>query len=624
MNQYGKISRSEQREKVKNTYHNLDDTGLIYIPAKRELPIPENAPKKRVAAYCRVSTDNVEQASSFEMQKLYYEKEIKKNGDWEFAGIYADEGISGTSTKHRDGLNRMIADCEAGKIDLILTKSISRFTRNAADCLILSRKLKTLPNPVGIKFETENINTLDNTSEMILIVMAASAQEESRVKRDIMLWSLEKRFNNGKFLTPVLLGYDHDENGSLVINEDEARTVRFIYYLYLTGKSIPEIANILMEAKRTTKLGKTKWSANTVRAVMQNERHCGNVLSWKTYTYDFWEHKKKKNQQDMPQVLKVDHHKPIVSHEVFEAAQVKLESEKYARKGMPLPSLDVIEAGVLKGFVPVNRMWRGFSGNDYCEASQSVYDMRHCDEECELSNTFTLNGYEIVRSQFFSTREKPQLTIAKGQVRFNSVCLKKFESVEYVELLFNSVEKCLAVRPCAADKPTAIRWGRLKDSRWIVSTKSCSGFSGALYSVMDWKADCGYKLCGQYISDGNEQMLLFDLSDPEITEFEKDTVVDMAKSNDGKVNEKEKVVYHKNMVIPDSWKTSFGRSSNIIRFEFIHDKDNWEVMRPASVFRMCGNITDNIMRRVHSEIDTLTAEFLKETERKLVADGNVY
>ena len=249
------------------------------------------------------------------MQKLYYEKEIKKNEDWEFAGIYADEGINGTSTKHHDGLNRMIADCEAGKIDLILTKSISRFTRNAADCLILSRKLKTLPNPVGIKFETENINTLDNTSEIILIVMAASAQEESRVKRDIMLWSLEKRFNNGKFLTPVLLGYDHDENGNLIINEDEARTVRFIYYLYLTGKSIPEIANILMEAKRTTKLGKTKWSANTVRAVMQNERHCGNVLGWKTYTYDFWKHKKKKNQQDMPQVLKVDHHKPIVSHE---------------------------------------------------------------------------------------------------------------------------------------------------------------------------------------------------------------------------------------------------------------------------------------------------------------------
>lgn len=243
---------------------------------------------------------------------------------------------------------------------------------------------------------------------------------------------------------------------------------------------------------------------------------------------------------------------------------------------------------------------------------------------CDLSNTFTLNGYEIVRSQLFSTREKPQLTIAKGQVRFNSVCLKKFESVEYVELLFNSVEKCLAVRPCAADKPTAIQWGRLKDSRWIVSTKSCSGFSGALYSVMDWKADCGYKLCGQYISDGNEQMLLFDLSDPEITEFEKDTVVKTMKSNDGKETKKEKIVYHRNTVIPDSWKNCFGRNSNIIRFEFIHDKNNWEVMRPASVFRMCGNITDNIMQRVHSEIDTLTTEFLKETERKLVADGKLY
>ena len=225
---------------------------------------------------------------------------------------------------------------------MIVTKSVSRFARNVVDCLSVVRHLSSLKNPVGVRFETEGINTLDSTSEMILTVMAASAQEESKNKSNSMIWSLEKRFEKGRFLTPVLLGYDHDEDGNLIINDDEANTVRFMYYLYLLGHTPSEIAEILTLAKRKTKLGNTVWSSSTVRAVLRNERHCGDVLSWKTFTYDFWEHKSRKNNQDRPQVLEKDHHEGIVSHEVYDATQLKLESEKYMRHGIPIPTLEVV------------------------------------------------------------------------------------------------------------------------------------------------------------------------------------------------------------------------------------------------------------------------------------------
>ena len=153
---------------------------------------------------------------------------------------------------------------------------------------------------------------------------------------------------------------------------------------------------ILTLAKRKTKLGNTVWSSSTVRAVLRNERHCGDVLSWKTFTYDFWEHKSRKNNQDRPQVLEKDHHEGIVSHEVYDATQLKLESEKYMRHGIPIPTLEVVDDGVLKGFVPVNRLWSGFSASDYEEASLSAYETENIAAKDSLDDTFSLDGYEIV------------------------------------------------------------------------------------------------------------------------------------------------------------------------------------------------------------------------------------
>ena len=202
---------------------------------------------RRVAAYIRVSTDNDEQTSSYELQKNYYTDYIQAQPGWVFVGIYADEGISGTSLEHRKGMQQLIEDCKAGKIDLVLTKSIARFARNIVDCLSVIELLKNLNPPVGVKFEADNIYTLDSNGRMILTILASVAEEESHSKSIIMNWSIDRRFSRGLFLTPALLGYDKDEEGNLVINPEEAQTVKVIYYLYLNGYSLTEIATLLME-----------------------------------------------------------------------------------------------------------------------------------------------------------------------------------------------------------------------------------------------------------------------------------------------------------------------------------------------------------------------------------------
>lgn len=600
------VTRKEQRDRIKEDMRKLSSEDLIYIPAKKSLPVTEDTPKKRTAAYCRVSTDDPAQTTSYELQKEHYEEEINKNPEWVFAGIYADEGISATSMKHRDNFNRLIADCEAGKIDVIVTKSVSRFARNVVDCLTVARHLATLNPPVAVKFETEGINTLDSTSEMILAVMAAAAQEESKTKSNAMIWSLEKRFEKGRFLTPVLLGYDHDEDGNLVINEEESQTVKLIYYLYLSGFPISEIAEILTQLKRKTKLGNTQWYDSTVRAVMQNERHCGNVLSWKTFTYDFWEHKKRKNNQDMPQVLKVDHHEAIVSHEIFDAAQSKMAAEKNMKKSIPMPALEVVEEGVLKGFVPVNLLWKGFTVEDYIDASKSISDLCEPEEDERGDDGCLPEGYRIVRSCYFSSTQKPTMSISRGQVRFSTYCLKKFEDVEYVELLFNSVEKCIAVRPCEKDSPNAIRWGRLKDSRWIVQPKSCSGFISPLCHIMSWSADCGYKLFGQYLENDGERLIVFELSDPAVIEYEQnaeqqDTCDATDQNAAGEtVAAKKKVKMTKKVILPGIFGDRVGKNGswNVISLKAKKYDGDWMIMSPASFYRMSGNISETTMQQV--------------------------
>ena len=582
-----RLSAEERKQKIRERYKGVDKDELEVIPAREIVSLKEDTSYKRVAAYCRVSTDDPNQTSSYELQKNHYEEYIKEHPGWELVGIYADEGISGTSLAHREEFHRMLDDCNAGKIDLIITKSISRFARNTVDSISTVRQLAQLKRPVGVLFETENLFTLNQTSEMILTVLSAAAQEESHTKSEIMNISIEHRFSRGIFLTPELLGYDKDEDGNLVINEDEAETVKVIYYLYLNGFSISEIADLLTEYGRKTKLGNTEWNPGSIMKIIQNERHCGDVLARKTWTPSYLNHKSKKNNNDRNQYRQRDHHEAIVSREVFNAANQLQASKGYAAKNRPLPVLSVVDDGVLKGYVPVDKDWTGFSAEEYQEASESVYrENAQTERPAENGTRLNLSGYEIVRAQFFSTLSNPAMTISNGKMRFNTACLKKFGDEEYVELLLNTVERCIAIRPCSKDNPNAVRWGRLKDARWSVSAISCRGLAKTLFDIMEWEEDTRYRFRGEYVGAGENKMLLFQLDEPEMIKTEEITLPPQEPEQDGTEEEKEEIVIKKKMMVfPAAWADSFGRPITSLAcvnmLEQEHYAGNWDILRPA-------------------------------------------
>lgn len=617
MKEYEKTihSQEEKKNRIRERYKGVSRDELEFIPAKPKEKLFEDTGTKRVCAYCRVSTDDVNQTSSYELQKNHYEDMIKEHQGWELVGIYADEGISGTSLQHRDEFVRMIRDCKAGKIDLIVTKSVSRFARNIVDCIAKVRELANMNPQVGVFFETEHIYTLDNTSEMMLAVLSAAAQEESHTKSEIMNISIEQRFSRGIFLTPKLLGYDVGEDGNLEINKEEAETVKLCFYLFLNGFPTSEIAEIMMQLARPTKLGNYKWTVSTVVNLLKNERYCGDVLSRKTFTPNYLDHKSKKNRHDRNQYRQMDHHEAIVQREIYNAAQKMLTATRYAKKGFPFPNLKVVDGGLLKGFVPVNRAWTGFTGEDYKKASKVAYgneqDAERIDNPVETGSKFDLSGYEIVRAQFFSTRLNPAMTISQGKITFNTACMKKFKDVEYVEILLNSVENCIAVRPCEKDNVNAVKWGRIKDGKWLVLPKSCRGFSEPLYELMDWKNECKYRFRGQYFQEDNEQILLFDLEEPEIFKRELQDIVSAESTSDTVENETIEIEERQANTVtktlyPEKWKKHFGnRTDEITVFQRIHCCGNWDVLRPAQVIEGMDLISEEILKKINDEAQDL-------------------
>ena len=362
----------DQKQRIRDRYKGVDEDALDVIPAAPQEDFYSETTTKRVAVYARVSTDDPRQTSSYELQKNHYTDMVSRRPDWDLVEIYADEGISGTSLQHRDAFVKMIEDCKAGKIDLIVTKSVSRFARNIIDCIGYVRELKAMNPPIGVFFETENIFPLNANSEMSLSFIATLAQEESHSKSEIMNASIEMRFKRGIFLTPALLGYDQDDDGNLVINDQEAEIVRLIFFMYLYGYTCKQIAETLTELNCRTKRGNVKWSPTGVMQILQNERHCGDVLARKTFTPNYLDHKSKKNRQDRNQYRMKDHHESIVSRDDFIAVQKLLRNAKYGHKGI-LPELKVIQEGTLQGFVIANLRWSGFTAEDYYEACDSVF-----------------------------------------------------------------------------------------------------------------------------------------------------------------------------------------------------------------------------------------------------------
>ncbi|GLC79338.1 recombinase family protein [Lacrimispora brassicae] len=224
-----------------------------------------------MAAYCRVSSDKKEQLLSYENQLNYYTGYINNNPLYQFAGVYADEGITGTNTKKRDEFNKMIIDCRAGKIDMIITKSISRFARNTLDCLNYVRELKELG--IGIIFEKENINTLDAKGEVLLTILSSLAQDESRSISENSTWGIRRRFEKGqhKMSTKRFLGFDTDEGGKLVINRKQAPIVKRLYYEFLSGKTVDYIKRIFEREGVVNWDGSTKWQVTTLQSMLEND-----------------------------------------------------------------------------------------------------------------------------------------------------------------------------------------------------------------------------------------------------------------------------------------------------------------------------------------------------------------
>ena len=304
--------------------HNQFQKTVTTIPATISCAAdPSEKKKRRVAGYARVSTELEEQQSSYMAQIEYYTSFIKEHADWELVGIYTDEGISATDTRRRNGFNSMISDALDGKIDLIITKSVSRFARNTVDSLSTVRRLKEAG--IEIYFEKENIWTLDSKGELLITIMSSLAQEESRSISENVTWGHRKRFADGKFSLAYsrFLGYDRGADGNLVINEDEAVVIREIYRLYLLGYSLNAIAKRLTSDKIATPGGNRVWNQSTVRNILTNEKYKGDALLQKTYTVDFLTKKKKRNSGEVSQYYIENSHEPIIDPKTFELAQAE-------------------------------------------------------------------------------------------------------------------------------------------------------------------------------------------------------------------------------------------------------------------------------------------------------------
>lgn len=609
-----------RKAKIRERYKGLNSELLEILPGKKTADFYDEV-SRRVAVYVRVSTDNLQQTSSYELQKNYYEEKVNNNPNWSLVEIYADEGISGTSLQHRDAFNRMIEDCKAGKIDMIITKSVSRFARNIVDCISIVRQLSALKNPVGIFFETENIFTLKDNTEMSLSFTATMAQEESHIKSSIMNASIEMRFGRGIVLTPVLLGYDHDEDGKLTINEREARTVRLIFFMYLYGYSCQEIANALTELNRRTKKGNTVWSPGSVLGVLRNERHCGEILTRKTYTPSYLDHKSKKNRGERSQHRWKGEHKPIISKDDFIAVQHLINNAKYGNKGI-LPELKVITDGALKGFISINPRWAGFKVKDYIYVSKTV-----CENEDDLddsiqveahSGDFDYRGFEIAREQFFDNSDKLSITFSSDSINFSVTCIKKLENTQFVEMLIHPLKKLLIIHAADSKNKNAVRWLKLNEKGEYASRPvSGAAYLKTIYELLGWSEDCKYRVRGIRKQNNDESLLIFNLEETELY---------LPKSRkpvtEPKIKVKSLVTTGKSdIAYPSAWADNFGsnyyRYSQAMELQNMKNGEEWNIEQETTSFSEYHDL--NVTSR--TEAETNIRNIVNEMEMEDKNDG---
>ena len=420
---------------------------ITLIPVIPENEVSENigialVRKKRVAAYCRVSTDQDQQLNSFEAQCQYFQNLINSNDEWEMAGIYADEGISGTNTKKREQFNKMIADCKVHKIDMVVTKSISRFARNTVDCLNNIRLLKDLG--IGIFFEKENINTLDSNGELLISLMSSIAQEESLSISKASTWGVRRRFEQGKVTIneKKFLGYDKDSEGNLIINKKQAAIVKRIYKDFLDGKGTGHITRELENDKIRNWNGTTKWYESTIKSILQNEKYKGDAILQKTYTVDFLTKTRVKNDGKVPRYYVKESHPAIIEPETWEAVQLEMERRKGFCVEHGIKNLDTripfggkVICGIC-GSVYSRKTWMQPDGskrkvwmcsNRYKTKGVKGCESKHVDEEL-LKKAFVEAFNELVANkQYFLEKWRVELD--------DSDALKQYRLKEFIEIL---------------------------------------------------------------------------------------------------------------------------------------------------------------------------------------------
>lgn len=621
-NQPAKKNAEIRKEKIRAKYQSAIPDDIDIIPATPQESFFEDEKEKRVAFYVRVSTDDPRQTSSFELQKGHYTEMLNRHKNWKLVDIYADEGISGTSLKHRDAFVKMVADCKAGRIDLIVTKSVSRFARNVVDCIGYVRQLAAMQPPVGVFFEMESIYTLNDSSEMSLSFMSTLAQEESHIKSRVANDSIEKRFRRGIFLTPPLLGYDQDEDGNLVINPEEAKTVRLIFFMYLYGCTCRQIAEMLTSLKRMTKKGNTAWAPGSILQILQNERHCGDILARKTWTPSYLDHLPRKNRNNHNQYTRKDNHEAIVSRDDFIAVQRLISNAKYGNKGI-LPEQKVITEGALKGFVSINPRWAAFSADDYRVASKSVYEETDKPESKPLevevqSGDFDLRGFEVTRSQFFDTARKLCVTLSTDNIWFSTECIRKFKKELYVEMLVHPHEHLLAVRPCAKECRNAVRWAKINEANYNPRDISGAAYLSTLYGIFGWDPELRYRVRGVRRQKDNESVVIFDMRDTEI--FIPDMAADSYFNDDIRpvnANPKNTVV-----AFPPSWAGNFGnnyyRHSQARELAAIDKDGMWNVAVEGQSYndKPDINVTDTEI------ISRSIKQMISDMEQRGADDGN--
>ena len=558
--------RQREKKAVFKQIEGANDASIHKIAATASASEGDENKPLRVAAYCRVSTDDLDQALSIALQIAEYKEKIKSNKSWIYVGTYVDDGFSGTNTDHRQGFQKLMQDAMDGKIDLIITKAVSRFARNLLDCIKWVEALQNHDPPVRVFFEQENLDTMSQTSGIILFVLAMVAEEESHMKSEAILLSLEWRFSRGRFLTPRLFGYSKVEvpdgygghKKVLKINEAEAGVVRWMYSALLSGMTPEEIAGTLTDLAIPTGGRKkdgsynTHWIDNTVVSILRNEKHCGDVLARKTYTKSFKDHKSRKNTGQKNKYFQANHHEAIVSRTTWNAAQRILNSRRYGHEGTYLP-MRIIDEGSLTGFISMNRSWAGFDSEDYYRASQIAMGLLDGELEANLEKEFlpesghrlgglmddhgiaqiardltaaeekmkaelegkdqedneesrkeeAVKTYQVVSGNMFARLYEPVVRINTSSIAFNRTCVERM-LCDYAEILFNPVERMLVVRPCEADHPNAFPWD--------AKGRGSSPLSKILYATMGWEEDYSYRIpCQPLTGPNGETVLFFDL-----------------------------------------------------------------------------------------------------------------